>query len=166
VVRPEPSPTARSTTRLVVTAESRELRSQLSPTVWAVLEEVALDATGEDDALLAATSSRRIAEQLRMAPSTAASALLQLRRRRLLHLEQRNGTAGRFGLAVYTIAPIPGLTIEPPCAGPPSRDAPCAADEDVVAAPDEASASPPGSRRGVRRGSPDQAALDLGWSGS
>lgn len=153
-------------TRLVLTAECRELRGQLSPTVWAVLEEVALDATGEDGALLAATSSRRVAEQLRMAPSTAASALRQLRRRRLLHLDQRSGTAGRFGLAVYTIAPIPGLTVEPPCAAPPSTDAPCAAGEDAVVRFDEAGASPPRSRRVSRSGRPDQAALDLDWSDS
>ena len=160
--RPELPPTAVSLmTRVVLTAEIRELRRQLSPTVWAVLEEVALDATSQVDALVAATSSRRVADQLGIAPSTAAGALLQLRRRHLLRLEQRGGEAGRFGLAVYTLGSGPGLTVEP-CSDRPHTVPPCAADEDTAAAPsDGAGASPHRRRVG-----PDQAALDLGWSGS
>ena len=160
--RPELPPTAVSPmTRVVLTAESRELRRQLSPTVWAVLEEVALDATNQLDALIAATSSRRVADQLGIAPSTAAGALLQLRRRHLLRLEQRGGEAGRFGLAVYTLGPLPGLLVET-CTDRPHTVPPHTADEDTAAAPaDGAFASP--ARRKV---GPDQAALDLGWSGS
>jgi hypothetical protein len=147
--------------RVVLTAASRELRRQLSPTVWAVLEEVALDASSQMDALVAATSSRRVADQLGIAPSTAARALLQLRRRNLLRLEQRGGEAGRFGLAVYTHRTVPGLVIEP-CTDRPHTAPTCTANEDAAEAPsDGAGASP--ARRKVE---PDQAVLDLGWSGS
>ncbi len=162
VGRPDPGAVAAPlATRVVLTAASRELRRQLSPIVWAVLEEVALDASRQQGALVAATSSRRVADQLGIAPSTAAGALLQLRRRHLLRLEQRGGEAGRFGLAVYTLGSVPGLAVEP-CTDRPHPVPPCAADEDTAAAPsDGAGASP---RR--RRVGPDQAALDLGWSGS
>ncbi len=151
-------------TRVILSDSSREIRRQLSPTVWTVLEEVALDAADEDGVLVAATSSRRIADQLGVAPSTAASALLQLRRRRLLRLEQRGGPAGRFGLAVYTIAAIPGLSVELPCVGPPHAVTPCAADDDVAGSVDEPGCPVPPTRHGggVK---PDQALLDLRWSG-
>lgn len=156
VERPDPP-----ATRVVLTAASRELRRQLSPTVWAVLEEVALDVTGELDVLVAATSSRRVAEQLGLAPSTAANALLQLRRRNLLCLEQRSREAGRFGLAVYTFGSVPGLAVEP-CADPPHTVPPSTADHHAATVPAAASGAPP--RRG---GSTlDQPPLDLGWSGS
>ena len=156
VERPDPP-----TTRVVLTSASRELRQQLSPTVWTVLEEVALDASGELDVLVAATSTRRVAAQLGLAPSTAANALLQLRRRNLLRLEQRGGEAGRFGLAVYTLASVPGLVIEP-CADRPHTVPPGTANEDTAAAP----AIGPGPSPARHRVGPDQAALDLGWSGS
>jgi len=148
-------------TRVVLTAESRKLRRQLSPTVWAVLEEVALDATHELDAIIAATSSRRVADELGIAPSTAAGALLQLRRRHLLRLEQRGGEGGRFGLAVYTLGSLPGLLVEP-CTDRPHTVLPGRVDEDAAAGPPAGAGAPP-ARRKVR---PDQAALDLGWSGS
>jgi len=166
VGRPEPPATALSATRLVLSAASRELRRQLSPAVWAVLEEVALDTTEEDGVLVAATSSRRIAEQLGLAPSTAASALGQLRRRHLVRLEQRGGPAGRFGLAVYTLEAIPGLSVELPRAGSPHAVAPCAADEGAAAGVDDPRSLVPLMRRGRRSGESDQALLDLGWSGS
>jgi len=155
VERPDPP-----TTRVVLTSASRELRRQLSPTVWAVLEEVALDASGELDVLVAATSSRRVAAQLGLAPSTAANALLQLRRRNLLRLQQRGGEAGRFGLAVYTLGSVPGLLIEPGTDRPHTVP-PHMADEATAAPADDAGAS-----RGRGRLGPDQAALDLGWPGS
>ncbi|MGI8810807.1 MAG: hypothetical protein ACR2KK_23795 [Acidimicrobiales bacterium] len=129
-----------------------------------MLEEVALDTTEEDGVLVAATSSRRIAEQLGLAPSTAASALGQLRRRHLLRLEQRSGPAGRFGLAVYTLEAIPGLSVELPRAGLPHAVAPYAADEDGAAGVDDPRASIRLMRRGRRRSESDQALLDLGWS--
>jgi len=166
VGRPEPPATAQPATRLVLSAAIRELRRQLSPAVWAVLEEVALDTTEEDGVLVAATSSRRIAEQLGLAPSTAANALLQLRRKHLLRLGQRSGPAGRFGLAVYTLQAIPGLIVELPRAGSPHALAPCPADEDAAAGVDDPRSSVPLTRRVRRRGEPDQALLDLGWSGS
>lgn len=163
---PEPPAAALPATRLVLSSASRGLRRQLSPVAWAVLEEVALDTTEQDGVLVAATSSRRIAEQLGLAPSTAATALRQLRKRRLLRLEQRSGPAGRFGLAVYTLEAIPGLRVELPCAGSPDAAAPCAADGDAAAGGDDRRSSGPLLRCGRRSSEPDQALLDLGWSGS
>ncbi len=156
VERPDPP-----TTRVVLTSASRELRRQLSPMVWAVLEEVALDASRELDVLVAATLSRRVAAQLGVAPSTVANALLQLRRRNLLCLQQRGGEAGRFGLAVYTLGSVPGLAVGP-CTDRPHTVPPGTVDEDAAAGPLAGAGASP-ARRNV---GPDQAALDLGWSGS
>jgi len=154
--------TALPATRLVLSAASRGLRRQLAPAVWAVLEEVALDTTDVDGVLVAATSSRRIADQLGLAPSTAATALRQLRKRSLLRLDQRSGPAGRFGLAVYTLGAIPGLIVELPCAGSPHTVEPHAADEDAAAGADDRRSSVRLMRRGRRSSDPDQALLDLG----
>jgi hypothetical protein len=158
VERPDPP-----TTRVVLTSASGELRRQLSPTVWAVLEEVALDASGELDVLVAATSSRRVAEQLGLAPSTAASALLQLRQRNLLRLEQRGGEAGRFGLAVYTLGSVPGLAVEPR-ADRPHTVPPTTVDQHAANVP--AAAAGASSACVGDDGRLGQPVLDLDWSGS
>jgi hypothetical protein len=79
-----------------------------------VLEDVALDAVVEDGRLVARTSARRLAEQLRIDPGTAANALRQLRHRGLLALERDPGPAGRFGLAVYVLGDVDGLAVVAP----------------------------------------------------
>jgi hypothetical protein len=107
-----------------VSAASRGLRRQLRALAWVTLEEVALDAVDEDGRLVAHTSARQVAERLRIDPGTAAGALRELRDRGLLHLEREHGPAGRFGLSVYIIGSVPGLTVVPPWAAEPRVESP------------------------------------------
>jgi hypothetical protein len=79
-----------------------------------VLEAIAMDAVREDDRWLARTSARRLADELGIDPGTAASALRALRKRSLLTLKRESGPAGRFGLAVYVLGYVDGLTVVPP----------------------------------------------------
>jgi hypothetical protein len=83
------------------------------------LEEVALDAVAEDGRLVARTSARHVAERLRIDPGSAAGALRVLRDRGLIHLEREHGPAGRFGLSVYVLSPVSGLTVISPGAALP-----------------------------------------------
>lgn len=113
--------------RIVLDPTSRQWRRQLGPMVWAVLEDLALDA--EDDAAgeVARSSARRVAEHLGIQPGTAAKALNRLRDQGLVRLVREPGAAGRFGLSVYQLAEIPGLTLidtPPPRVDPPHMDAP------------------------------------------
>jgi hypothetical protein len=109
---------------LIVSAASRTLRQQLRALAWVTLEEVALDAVAEDGRLVARTSARHVAERLRIAPGSAAGALRILRHRGLLDLEREHGPAGRFGLSVYVLRPVAGLTVISPCAALPQVAAP------------------------------------------
>lgn len=97
-----------------MSAECRPLRRQLRPLVWVTLEEVALDALVEDGRLVARTSARKVAERLRVNPGTAAGALRVLRDRGLVKLERDHAEAGQFGLSVYVVGDVPGLTVVPP----------------------------------------------------
>ena len=108
-------------------AECRPLRRALRPLVWVTLEEVALDAVVEDGRLLARTSARQIADRLGLDPTTVASALKALRQRGLVTLEREKGAAGRFGLSVYALGPMPGLTVVSP-----GRTGPCVVLPSVV----------------------------------
>jgi DNA-binding transcriptional ArsR family regulator len=98
---------------LVVSAASRALRGQLPALAWVTLEDVALDAVVEDGQLVARTSARQIAENLRVDLLTVAKALKVLRDRGLVRLEpdQQPGPARRFGLWVYVLGPVTGLTV-------------------------------------------------------
>lgn len=96
---------------VVVSGASRALRRQLRPLEWVVLEEVALDAVVEDGRLVARTSARQIAERLGIDPGTAVTALRALRDRGLLRLCREKGPGGRFGLSVYQLGPITGLSV-------------------------------------------------------
>jgi hypothetical protein len=140
----------KSTQRVTLCAQSRELRRCLGPLAWAVLEDVALDAEPGGGAMVARTSARQVAEHLDIQPGTAAKALQRLRDLGLVSLAREAGHAGRFGLSVYRLAPIAGLTITfdtEPCVDPPNMVAPHVAvpqaveppvDESRVARPDAA----------------------------
>jgi DNA-binding transcriptional ArsR family regulator len=99
---------------VVISAASRPLRRQLRPLVWVTLEEVALEAVTEGRRLVARTSARQVAERLGVDPGSAAGALRVLRRKGLLLLEREHGPSGRFGLSVYVLGPLAGLTVRPP----------------------------------------------------
>ena len=105
-----------------MSAASRPLRRQMRALTWVTLEDVALDAVAEDGRLVARTSARQVAERLRINPAAAAEALRVLRDRGLVRLEpdQRPGLARRFGLWVYMLGPIPGLTVVHAGSEPPS----------------------------------------------
>jgi DNA-binding Lrp family transcriptional regulator len=92
---------------------SRELRRRLRAVEWVVLEEVALDAVVEHGRATAATSARRIADNLGIDPGTASSALRRLRSLGLVEHDRADGTAGRFGLSVYILVPTPGIELVP-----------------------------------------------------
>jgi DNA-binding MarR family transcriptional regulator len=113
-------------TVIVMSAASRSLRRELTPLAWVILEDVALDAELEEGRLVAHTSARQVAEHLRVDPGTAARALRILRERGFLVLEREKGPAGRFGLSVYVVRTVPGMTIITPgvagsCAVSPSK---------------------------------------------
>jgi hypothetical protein len=98
---------------------SNELRRKLRPQAWVTLEDVAMEAVVEDGRLVAHTSSRRVAERLGVDVGTAAAALRALRERGLLVLERESGQAGRFGLSVYVLGSIAGLSVVKPRANCP-----------------------------------------------
>jgi hypothetical protein len=89
----------------------RSMRRVLRPLVWVTLKEVALDATVEDGRLLARTSARQVAEHLGVDPGRAAKALRVLRERSLVRLVREHGRADRFGLSVYELGAVPGLSV-------------------------------------------------------
>jgi hypothetical protein len=101
----------RDATALLLSGGCRELRRRLPPLPWMVLEEVALDAVDDDGRIVAATSARRIADQLGIDPGTAARALRVLRDAGVLTFDQPTATAGRFGLSSYALADVPGFRL-------------------------------------------------------
>ena len=119
---PAPVPGPHDRPAVVVSAASRALRRQLRPLVWVALEEVALDAVAEGGRLVARTSARQVAEQLGLDAGTAAAALRVLRQRGLLVLEREKGPVGRFGLSVYVLGPVAGLTVLSPRTAEPHMD--------------------------------------------
>ena len=105
---------------LLVTPASRTLRRQLRALTWVTLEEVALDAVSEDGQLVARTSARQVAEHLRVDPLAVAGALKVLRDPGSIRLEPDQGPARRFGLWVYVLGRLPGLTVVDEGLVPPS----------------------------------------------
>lgn len=97
---------------VVIRAGARSLKRELGPLVWAVLEDVALEARPDGAGRhLAATSSRTVAEHLGLAPGTAAKALARLRSLGLVDHARQAGESGRFGLSVYVLGDVPGLEV-------------------------------------------------------
>ena len=105
---------------IIVTTASRPLRRRLRPLAWVALEEVALDAVAEEGRLVARTSARQVAQLLGVDPGTAAGALRTLRRHGLLVLEREKGPTGRFGLSVYVLGRVDGLSVGSPRVAEPS----------------------------------------------
>ncbi len=101
--------------RVVLGPASRDLRRELRPIEWVVLEDVALDVRPDDaGALVAPTSARRVAEHLGLTPGAVAQALARLRSAGLVTHTRQAGPAGRFGLSAYVLGPVPGLDVLPP----------------------------------------------------
>jgi hypothetical protein len=113
-----------SRSAVLLSAECRPLRRSLRPLVWVILEEVALDAVVEDGRLVARTSARQLAERLGIDPGTAATALAVLRQRGLVSSSREKGPAGRFGLSVYDLHPVSGLSVVEPSTAEPFMHSP------------------------------------------
>jgi len=94
-----------------LTPGCRSLRRHLGPMAWVVLEDIALDATPAGGDLVARTSARLVAEHLGIQPGTAARALRRLRDEGLIALGREERAGGRFGLVVYRLADIAGVTV-------------------------------------------------------
>jgi hypothetical protein len=118
--------------RVLLTAECRPLRRSLRPLVWVILEEVALEAVVADGRLVARTSARQVAERLGIDPGTAASALTALRQRGLVSSSREKGPAGRFGLSVYDLHPVSGLSVVQPCTAEPFMVSPSTVQPDTA----------------------------------
>ena len=110
---------------IVVSTAMRSLRRELRALAWMVLEELASDAVTEAGRLVARTSARQIAARLALDPGTAAGALKLLRDRDLVALERQAGAAGRFGLAVYVLRELDGLSVVAPRGVSPVMAEPC-----------------------------------------
>lgn len=155
------------------------------PTVWLVLQDIALDAGWRDDRLVASTSARLVAEHLHLDPGTVAAAMRVLRESGLVELTQLSGPDGRFGLAAYTVRLPAGLDTLAPGEGAPRTEEPrtelpgaadphqagagsglvltCPWDGEPPSASDQASPRTP-SRRPRRSAAkrPEQGSFDLG----
>jgi hypothetical protein len=103
---------------VVLSDGCRPLRRELPALAWMILEQVALDAVLDEGCLLARTSARQIADYLDVNPGTAARALQLLRDRGLLVLQRKPGPSGQFGLSVYLLNPVDGLTVKRPDTNP------------------------------------------------
>lgn len=95
---------------LLLAPSSRTLRRQLRALTWVTLEDLAMDAVPGAGELVAHTSARQIAEHLGVEPSAVAGALRVLRDRGLVCLDRDRGLE-RFGLSVYVLGSVPGLTV-------------------------------------------------------
>jgi len=76
-----------------------------------VLEQLALDAVEHRGRLVAASSARRVAGQLRVEPAAAARALRTLRAAGLVELIRPAATDDRFDLTRYLLGETPGLFV-------------------------------------------------------
>jgi hypothetical protein len=151
---------------VVVWSHARARVHTFRPQAWVVLQDLAFDAEWVDDRWVAASSARRVAEHLRLDPGTAAAALRQLRDSGVAELTQASGSAGRFGLASYTLRLPSGIEVVSPCVGGPHAVTARTGEPDT--APHRASPrqSPPSGRRRAAAPSWTQDALDLGTGDS
>lgn len=99
---------------LRLSTESRPLRRSLGPTAWAVLEEMALDATADEaGAVIATTNVRALGEELGVVKDTVVRALNRLIVVGVVARRPQHQCAGRFGAVVYELRLPAGLTISP-----------------------------------------------------
>jgi hypothetical protein len=122
-----PEPQQRQATMVLLSPACRALRRRLGALTWVVFEDVVLDAEPAGSALHAATSARRVAENLGVTPGAAAGALRKLRQFGLLTHRRLAGASGRFGLSMYRVVLPNGMAIVP-CVGAPDMEPPQMAD--------------------------------------
>jgi len=115
--------------RIVLTAESVELRCRLDPTAWVVFEQLLLESAGTDDVCEASVSVRSLAAQLGLAKDTVARALVRLRLAGLVDASQsRTATGVYYATGCYTLTIPPSITVNdhtpPPSTTPTATRAP------------------------------------------
>ena len=93
-----------ATRSIVVAFEASELRRELGPTSWMVLEELLLRSTGPADECIAIVSVRALAASLGLAKDTAGRAIRRLRDAGLVTVAQLRTAAGIFDTGTYLIA--------------------------------------------------------------
>ncbi len=96
---------------LMLTGASAALRSRLQALPWMVLEQLGFDAHLDSGRLVAASSARRIAEQLKVDPGAVAAALRVLRKAGIVDLVHPGTSRSRFDLASYLLGETPGLLV-------------------------------------------------------
>lgn len=152
---------------LVVWSHARALVRTFRPQSWVVLLDLVFDAEWVDDRWVAPSSARLIAEHLRIDPGTAATALRQLRDCGIAELAQASGSAGRFGLASYTLRLPSGIEVLSPCTDRPHTAKAHTVERHAAPHPATAQSSPrPSGRRRAAARQWTQDALDLGTGDS
>ena len=90
---------------LNLTPDARALRRELGPLVWAVLEDIAMDAQPVGGEFVAETNVRRLAANLGVSKDTVARALRRLDDRSLVtRRPARRELGGTFAPATYALA--------------------------------------------------------------
>jgi hypothetical protein len=88
---------------VVIDSASSELRRQLGPMAWTVLEEMLLGSADTAGECIARVSVRRLASSLGIAKDTAARAVRRLRAAGLLAVSQPRTDRGAFDAGNYVI---------------------------------------------------------------
>jgi hypothetical protein len=109
---------------VVVWSHARQHVRTFRPQAWVVLQDLALDAEWIDGRWVAPSSARLIADHLRIDAGIAAAALGQLREGGVAELTEASGSAGRFGLASYTLRLPSGVDVVSPCLARPHDPTP------------------------------------------
>jgi hypothetical protein len=98
--------------RVVLTAESVELRRRLDPTAWVVFEQLLLESTGNGDTCEASVSVRSLGTQLGLAKDTVARTLNRLRLTGLVDASQSRTATGVYGTGTYTLTIPTAITLD------------------------------------------------------
>ena len=89
---------------VVVTAGCRDLRADVGPVAWMVLEELTMCSGELDDSVVASTTVRALAASVGLSKDTVASGLRRLIARGIVHREdQRDRASGCFGNSIYVV---------------------------------------------------------------
>ncbi len=97
-------------TALRVDADAAELRRELGPVPWFVLEELLLSEGEQDgDVLVVHSTVRALARSLSLNKDTVARALSMLRQVVAVASPPQPNDGGRFGTGCYRVGPVPGI---------------------------------------------------------
>ena len=103
--------TVTSDRTLVLTPAAVELRRQVGPTAWVVLEATVAHTVGVAGVLTACVSARSLASELGLAKNTTARALSVLRDAGVLTVVQARDSRGSFTAGCYVVS-LTGRSLE------------------------------------------------------